>query len=228
MSQPEKPRSPIDPARNVLEVVTNLKAGLRNSDRKVAELVLENPGVVLGATLAKTARRARVSEPTVIRFCEAIGCSGFRDFKLRLAQSLALGMPASHTVLAPGDSPSTLADKVFDDTMNSLNWARRRLDKDAVALAIGALERARRIEFFGFGASGILALDAQQKFPLFGVPCLAHTDSHQQFIAAAMMHPGDVAVAISNTGQTVGIIQVARVARKNGATVIGISGRIAV
>jgi len=49
-----------------------------------------------------------------------------------------------------------------------------------------------------------------------------------QFIAAAMMHPGDVAVAISNTGQTVGIIQVARVARKNGATVIGISGRIAV
>jgi len=59
MSQPEKPRSPIDPARNVLEVVTNLKAGLRNSDRKVAELVLENPGVVLGATLAKTARRAR-------------------------------------------------------------------------------------------------------------------------------------------------------------------------
>ena len=178
MSQPEKPRSPIDPTRNVLEVVTNLKAGLRNSDRKVAELVLENPGVVLGATLAKTARRARVSEPTVIRFCEAIGCSGFRDFKLRLAQSLALGMPASHTVLAPGDSPSTLADKVFDDTMNSLNWARRRLDKDAVALAIGALERARRIEFFGFGASGILALDAQQKFPLFWVPCLAHTDSH--------------------------------------------------
>jgi RpiR family carbohydrate utilization transcriptional regulator len=68
-------------------------------------------------------------------------------------------------------------------------------------------------------------MDAQQKFPLFGVPCLAHTDSHQQFMAAAMMHTGDVAVAISNTGQSVGIIQVARVAGKNGATVIGISGR---
>jgi RpiR family transcriptional regulator, carbohydrate utilization regulator len=165
-----------------------------------------------------------VSEPTVIRFCEAIGCSGFRDFKLRLAQSLALGMPATHSVLSPGDSPSTLADKIFDYTMNSLNWARRQLDKDAVARAIDVLETARRIEFFGFGASGILAIDAQQKFPLFGVPCLAHTDSHQQFMAAAMLHPRDVAVAISNTGQSVGIIQVARVARKNGATVIGISG----
>jgi len=104
MSQPEKPRSPIDPARNVLEVVTNLKAGLRNSDRKVAELVLENPGVVLGATLAKTARRARVSEPTVIRFCEAIGCSGFRDFKLRLAQSLALATAVALRRNAPHDA----------------------------------------------------------------------------------------------------------------------------
>jgi RpiR family carbohydrate utilization transcriptional regulator len=224
MDQSDKGRTALDPGRNILEVITTLKAGLRNSDRKVAELVLENPGLVLGTTLANTARRAGVSEPTVVRFCEAIGCAGFRDFKLRLAQSLALGMPATHSVLSPSDSPSRLAEKIFDYTMNSLNWARRQLDKDAVARAIDALETASRIEFFGFGASGILAIDAQQKFPLFGVPCLAHTDSHQQFMAAAMMHPGDVAVAISNTGQSVGIIQVARVARKNGATVIGISG----
>jgi len=67
-------------------------------------------------------------------------------------------------------------------------------------------EKARRIDFFGFGASGIIALDAQQKFPLFGVPCLAHTDSHQQFTAAAMTQPGDVAVAIPNTGNTIAII----------------------
>jgi RpiR family carbohydrate utilization transcriptional regulator len=186
MDQLDKARTPIDPARNILEVITTLKIGLRNSDRKVAELVLENPGFALRATLANTARRAGVSEPTVIRFCEAIGCSGFRDFKLRLAQSLTLGMPATHSVLSPSDAPSTLADKIFDYTMNSLNWARRQLDKEALARAITVLETAQRIEFFGFGASGILAIDAQQKFPLFGVPCLAHTDSHQQFMAAAM------------------------------------------
>src|SRR5438876_12348883 len=119
MDQSSKERTRIDPARNILEVITTLKVGLRNSDRKVADLVLENPGIVLGATLAKTARRARVSEPTVIRFCEAIGCSGFRDFKLRLAQSLALGMPATHSVLSPGDSLSTLADNIFVYSMNS-------------------------------------------------------------------------------------------------------------
>jgi RpiR family carbohydrate utilization transcriptional regulator len=201
-----------------------LRQQLRKSDQKVANLVLQNPTFVLNATLAKTAKRAGVSEPTVIRFCEAIGCDGFQDFKLRLAQSIALGMPATHSVLSADDSAPTIAEKIFDYTMNTLNWARRRLDKQALVQAVDALETAKRIEFFGFGASGILALDAQQKFPLFGVPCLAHTDSHQQFIAAAMMSPGDVAVVFSNTGQTLGIIEIARVARQNGATVIGVSG----
>ncbi|MBE7209985.1 MAG: SIS domain-containing protein, partial [Gluconacetobacter diazotrophicus] len=67
--------------------------------------------------------------------------------------------------------------------------------------------------------------DAQQKFPLFGIPCGAQKDSHQQFIAAAMMRPGDVAVAISNTGQTAALLELMATARKAGATVIGISGR---
>jgi RpiR family transcriptional regulator, carbohydrate utilization regulator len=215
---------PIDPARNILEVISSLRDQLRKSDQKVANLVLQNPTFVLNATLAKTARRAGVSEPTVIRFCVAIGCDGFQDFKLRLAQSVALGMPATHSVLSADDPAPAIAEKIFDYTMNTLNWARRRLDKQSLVQAVDALESAQRIEFFGFGASGILALDAQQKFPLFGVPCLAHTDSHQQFIAAAMMSPGDVAVVFSNTGQTLGIIEIARVARQNGATVIGVSG----
>ena len=56
-----------------------------------------------------------------------------------------------------------------------------------VAQAVDVLVAARRIEFFGFGASGIVAIDAQQKFPLFGVPCVAELDSHQQVMVASMM-----------------------------------------
>ena len=70
-----------------------------------------------------------------------------------------------------------------------------------------------------------MAADAQQKFPLFGVPCNVHSDSHQQFIAASMMQAGDVAVAISNTGETTALLDVMRAAREGGATILGISGR---
>ncbi|MGN8116808.1 transcriptional regulator HexR [Labrys sp. 22185] len=219
-SQPG-PRTTI---QNVLEVIRLTLGELRKSDRKVAELILADPQRILNATVAETALAAGVSEPTVIRFCAAIGCNGFQDFKLRLAQSLALGTPATHSVLLGTDTPETVVEKIFDYTITSLDWARHHLDKAALARAIDILEKARAIEFFGLGASGVVARDAQQKFPLFGVPCGAQHDTHQQIMVASMMKPGDVAVVISHTGRSRSIIEVARTARENGAKVIGLTG----
>jgi RpiR family carbohydrate utilization transcriptional regulator len=201
-----------------------LRQALRKSERKVADLVLAQPRRLLTATLAETAVMAGVSQPTVIRFCVAIGCTGFQDLKLRLAHSLALGTPATHSVLLETDQPEAIVEKIFDYTISSLDWARHHLDKSALAEAISVLEKARSIEFFGYGASGIVARDAQQKFPLFGVPCGAQVDTHQQIMVASMMQPGDVAVVISNTGRTRSIIEIAHVARASGAQVIGITG----
>jgi RpiR family carbohydrate utilization transcriptional regulator len=212
--------------QNILETVRRMAPQLRRSDRKVADLVLADPHRMLTATVADTATRAGVSQPTVIRFATAIGCAGYQDFKLRLARSLAFGTPATHSVLLDDDAPDTVIEKIFDYTITSLDWARRRLDRAALGRAIDVLAGARSIEFFGLGASGVVAGDAQQKFPLFGVPCGAQADSHQQVMAASMMRPGDVAVVISHTGATRSISDVARVARENGAQVIGIVGTV--
>lgn len=209
---------------NVIEVVRLMLPDLRKSDRKVAEVVLADPKRILSATIAETAALAGVSQPTVIRFSTAVGCTGFPDLKLRLAQSLAFGTPATHSVLLDTDTPETVAEKIFDYTMTSLDWARNHLDKAALQSAIDILAAARSIEFFGFGASGIVAHDAQQKFPLFGVPCGAQGDSHQQVMIASMMRPDDVAVLISNTGTTRSIIEVAEIVRESGAKVIGLIG----
>ncbi len=223
---PSAPRKPAHSSagRNVLEHILLSLPQLRPSERRVGEAVLSDPAGSIGASMSGAARGAGVSEPTVMRFCTALGFESYQDFKLRLAQSVALGMPATQSVLDMTDTPQTLTDKVFDYTMNSLDWARKQIDHEAVAVAINMLVEARRIEFFGFGASWIVAADAQQKFPLFGVPCMVHLDDHQQFIAASMMQAGDVAVAISNTGQTTGLLEIAEAARVAGGKVIALSG----
>ena len=213
-----------DAHQNILEIVRVMQDTLRKSDRKVAAVILADPHRFLSATVAETATVAGVSQPTVIRFCAAIGCGGFQDFRLRLAQALALGTPATHSVLLESDGPATVFDKIFDYTITSLDWARNRVDKNALARAVDLLVAARGIEFFGFGASGIVALDAQQKFPLFGIPCGAQTDAHQQIMTASLMGRGQVAVVISNTGSTRSIIEIADLARGTGAKVIGLVG----
>lgn len=209
---------------NILEVISRRYPHLRRSDRKVADLVIADPASILRAKLADVAAAADVSEPTVMRFCAAIGCAGFQDFKIQLAQSLALGISPTQSAITAEDPPADVATKIFDYALTSLDWARKKLDPTAIAQAVDMLSAARRIEFMGFGASGIVARDAQQKFPLFGVPCGAPTDAHQQFMTASMLGPGDVVVAISNTGVTRSLIEIVRKAKENGAKTIGISG----
>lgn len=219
-----KPNNPSMAKENILALIERLRPSLKRGSLNVAETVLHDPSFIAQASLAELSAKAGVSEPTVLRFCNTVGCEGFTQLKLRIVQSLALGAPLAHSELRELDSPQTVATKIFDHTITSLDWTRKKLDQEAIAKAVAILLAARRIEFFGFGASGIVAQDAQQKFPLFGVPCIAHQDSHQQLIAASMMGPKDAVVAISNTGSTRSLIEVVRTAKDRGAAVVVITG----
>ncbi len=212
------------PSENLLELIVRSKDDLRKSDQRVAEVVLDRPAKVVDMTLATLASAAGVSEPTVVRFCAAIGCEGFRDMRVKLAHSLAFARTTSHTAISSEDDLATIVTKIFDYNLSNLNWAQSHLEIGKFSEAVEILAEARRIEFFGFGASGIVAQDAQQKFPLFGVACGAPTDAHQMYMTAKMLGKGDVAVAISNTGHTQEIIRSIAVASASGARTIGVSG----
>jgi len=209
---------------NLLEVIRRALPDLRKSDRRVAETILEAPLAAMEMTLAALAEASGVSEPTVLRFCAAVGCEGFRDLRVKLARSLAFARSTSHAAISPEDDLATIVTKVFDFNLSNLAWARSRLNPECLRTAVEVLSSCDRIEFFGFGASGIVAHDAQQKFPLFGVPCGAPTDGHQMFMTAAMVGARDVVVAISNTGTTREVVEATRLARERGARTIGITG----
>jgi RpiR family transcriptional regulator, carbohydrate utilization regulator len=218
--EPAVRRSP----SGALERVRATRLSLRKSEAKVADLVLADPARILELSLAGLAALAGVSQPTVMRFCVAIGFSGYQEFKLRLAQSLALGRSATHSVISDRDGLGAVTDKIFEYTLTSLDWARQHLDRVALERAVDLLAGAASITFFGFGASAVVAMDAQQKFPLFDVPSRAEADAHQQIMAASMMREGDVLVVISNTGRTRQIVEAAEIAKGAGAVLIGIVG----
>jgi RpiR family transcriptional regulator, carbohydrate utilization regulator len=197
---------------------------LRPSEMKVAEAVLADPSGAVQLSMASIARLAGVSEPTVMRFCTGLGFEGFQSFKLALAQALAIGLPVTNAAIDVDDPVPTVATKIFGHTLSSLDRGRRSLDPEAVTEAVEVLLRAERVLFAGLGASGIVAQDALQQAVLFGVPCDAPIDLHQQFMAASMLTPAGVLVAISNTGRSREILDITAQARTTGARVIAITG----
>ena len=213
-------------SRNTSPLLTRIEASfddLRKSERAVAEFVLGHPNEVLSISIAELAYRVGVSQPTVARFVNALGFSGFKDFKLRLAQSLASGVPYVHRDVGPDDTLDEVAPKVFNRTIGALISVRNQLDATRLQRAVELISRAGRMEFYGIGNSGIVATDAQHKFFRFGIPAVAYADPHTQGMAATLLEDGDVVVAISASGRTPELIRACELAREAGAEVIAIT-----
>lgn len=203
--------------------IETLKPNLRRSEQKVADLVLSRPNIITNMSMADMASKAGVSEPTVLRFCKAIGCSGFQDLKMRLIGDLARTIPFVHRDVRVEDSAEDLTVNIFERTISTLMRVKNQVDTESVACAIDILAEADRIEFFGSGASGIVAKDAQHKFFGLGTPCNAVVDPHVQCMTAAVLKPGSVVVAISDSGSNPLLIQGVKIARDSGAAILAIT-----
>ncbi|TCK02713.1 MurR/RpiR family transcriptional regulator [Marinobacterium mangrovicola] len=208
---------------NLLQEIDAALESLNRSERKVADVILADPQAATRASIAVLARAADVSEPTVNRFCKRFDTAGFPDFKLHLAQSLASGVPYVTRSVEPGDTAERYTPKIFEATMASLSIAKERIDPADVNLAVDQLIQAKQINFFGLGAGGSIALDAQHKFFRFNIPVVAYDDVLMQRMVAAAATTGDVIVIFSNTGRTRDLVDIARLAREGGATVLGVT-----
>lgn len=208
---------------NLLGQIKERLESLNRSERKVADVILADPQAATRFSIAYLAKSAGVSEPSVNRFCKKFQAKGFPDFKLQLAQALVAGVPYVSRNVEADDEAASYTAKIFDSTVSSLLFAKEQINTDLVDRAVNQLIQAKQILFFGVGASGPVAQDAQHKFFRFNIPVTAYDDVLMQRMAAAACGTGDVVVVISYTGRTKELVEIATLARKSEATVIGIT-----
>lgn len=208
---------------NILDKIQSQLTLLSKSERKVAEIILAEPEETIHSSIAILARRANVSEPTVNRFCRHLETKGFPDFKLHLAQSLAKGTPYVNRHVEESDSVGSYTDKIFESSMAALARVRQGLDISVVNQAVDLLTQARTLAFFGLGSSAAVAHDAMNKFFRFNIPVIYSDDIVVQRMSCMNCSEQDVVVLISHTGRTKSLVQLAQLARENGATVLAIT-----
>ena len=212
----------MDSPNLIRRMADNLQS-LRKSEAKVDTYVLAHANDVIKMRIVDLAAKSEVSEPTVIRFCRALGFDGFQSFKLQLAQQLGLGSVYTQFAVDDNDTVADLGNKVFDTTIGSLLTVRDELNPEVLEQAINTISNARRVEFYGFGASGSVAADAQHKFFRLQLSTAAYTDPHIQHMSAISLSTEDVVVAISQSGETQALLQSVTLAREAGAKVIGVA-----
>lgn len=208
----------------VLEKIAEIMDRAPTARRTVLALILEDPQRVLDETFEMLAQRANSSVPTIMRTCRDLGYPGLREFKLALAQELAVGgSPLNRRVRIDDDTRQVIA-KITRGSVAVINGVQAQLNADAVQAAADAIVQATRVDCYGVGVtSNFMASDMQARLYRMGVPSNSYLDPHLQLISAATIGPRGVVMAITHVGGMPSLLEAVDVARSQGATVIALT-----
>jgi RpiR family transcriptional regulator, carbohydrate utilization regulator len=209
---------------DLISHVRTLKGAFPKREQLVADFVLANLEEISFLSQHEIAEATEVSVATVNRFCTTIGCEGFRDFQIRLAQNVAVSL--QYLGRAGGDQSETgqLVTQVFSTLVDTLTLVRGQLDGEAIEQATDKLADARRIAFLGVGGgSANVAREGANRFFRLGIPAEAHADGYLQRMLSSTLTKGDVLVAISSSGQPAELLDSIAIAKQYGATTISLT-----
>jgi RpiR family carbohydrate utilization transcriptional regulator len=207
----------------ILATIKNKIDHLSKSERRVALTLLESPDTVVVQNISYLAKLARVSEPTVVRFCRSMGFDGWQEFKLKLAQNIVLDISSEDSQPKAADMTADLCLKICNRSINALLDLRQFLDPLRLDAALDLLARSKKIEIYGHGSSAHVASDAQHKFFRCGVPVVAYADPYVHSISASLLTPDDALLVISQRGNNANLLRSVQLAAQAGANIVVIA-----
>ena len=209
---------------NLLQRMAELRHSAPATRRAILDLMLEDPDRVLEESFEALATRSDSSVPTIMRTCRDLGFAGLREFKLALAQALALGNSPLHRRVSIDDTADDVVAKIVRSASASVLGVRAQLDMAVLGATADALAAAPHIDIYGAGAtSWFMASDLQARLFRLGLSVNAWSDYHLQQVAAGAHGPGSVVVAVSHVGGMPSLLDSVDIARSQGARTVAIT-----
>lgn len=209
--------------RGTLATISDALPKLKGSAQKGAQFILNSPRETINLTITELARRAEVSEATIVRLAQSLGYTGFQALKISLAEDLVSPMLLVHEDVMPDDSPASAVQKAMTAGMRSLEDTVRILEIPVLEAAIQALCNAHNIELFASGNSIPLAMDLNFRLTKIGLRSRFAIDPTIQEMYASLTSAEDIAIGISYTGSSIDTVHALELARQRGAKTICIT-----
>lgn len=194
------------------------------TERDVALVILESPIKAAEMPIRDLAELSGVSPATVVRLSKRMGYNGYKE--LCRALSVDLALQSADTVYSASGKDSS-PDQVIRDAayadIKAIENTLSLIDSQMFTKAVDAIAAAPRVDFYGVGTSGTVALDASLKFLRLNKNSVNHSDPFNQCISATTLKTSDVAVFISYSGTTYDTIDTLKVAKNAGALTVSIT-----
>lgn len=199
------------------------------AEKQIAKYILEKPKDVISVSIHHLAEEIGVSPASIIRFCKKMGTKGFYDFKILLSSDMSIfehnEMESSPGLIAPNiGSTSDVIKFVCENNIASIRETLMLLDENDLDEAVNLINKHERIDFYGIGASYLVASDGHLKFLRSGKRTFLSAHSDQRFLQAKNSTKDDLAIICSYSGRTKEIIEIAKTLEEQNTPIISITG----
>lgn len=198
---------------NILLRIKENKENYTSTEKLIAKYILENKNEVLKYSAQILGEKTNTSAAAVIRFSKKIGCKGFSDLKMNLAQSHSNEQHDLDVdiIFNENDDMTSLVDKGCRLNMNTVLKTYQLINVSDLEKAINLLCNASTIYLFGVGGSAIIVNDIEQKLLRIGKKVIYNSDLHIQMTFTQSMTKDDVALIISYSGTTSGLVDISKI-----------------
>lgn len=199
---------------------------MTESEKKIAEYVLDNVSEVYKLSANQLAVITETSASSVVRFSRTLGFEGFQQFKIALAKDDSMAVDNGdyeYDYIDTNDSIKEVIVKTSNKNIQSINDTVALLDEKEIKNAVDSIKNAKKICIFGVGESGVIGMDLQYKLIRIHKDVLMNLDSHTQISMAANLSEDDVAIGISYSGKTKEVYTALNKAKEKGAKCITIT-----
>ena len=185
------------------------------AEKKVADYFLWAGDDIIYETMNDIKEKTEFGDATIVRLCHKLGYSVFSDLKVEVAKE-----DYSSNVGQTGKSPYASIENALTKTIKT---TLSELNQGALAKAVAAIGKAKRIYILGVGGSALSSKALESMLLRIGVRAQAVTDPHYQAQLAAITDSSDLFIVFSLTGRTRDTLELLKIAKKKQAQIIAIT-----
>ena len=198
---------------------------LFDAEKKVADYLMNHQEKAIEMSVSELAAACEASQATIVRFCKKIGCNGYHHLKIKMAKEMR---EQDDHEFANEISIANIEQSLMNimaSKMEELKETLSSIDGKMLREIIDLILNAKVVEFTAMGNTIPIALDGSYKFNQLGIPAVGSTIWETQEAYARTMRKGDVMIAVSASGASRHLLNMANIAKENGVKVVAITNQ---
>jgi len=199
---------------------------LSANEKKIADFILDNSALIRDYSSQNLAAAVGVSQSGIIKFSQKLNYRGFTDLKLAIHESVVKSDSSDEIEQKNGFAKGrteSITELLYNIKNETLLTTMELNDEQRIMSAVKQLEEANRIQIIALGAGSLVAKNFASMLIQIGKSVIAEVDTYIQLSSVMTLGKGDVIFIISFSGQSTKMVQVARLAKKAGVSVISLT-----